>query len=118
MRCPQCVSFTGLRTLGLIKVSFADHLPLFSGKFTTWLSVADSRRNGFREGMAGVDKGPDGSKSGCFGICQGVLTMVDVVMTLPSGQVLALTRSMPDFAVRGRSERSPARLRRRNQGME
>ena len=41
--------------------------------------------------------------------------MVDVVMTLPSGQVLALTRIMPDFAVRGRSERSPARLRRRNQ---
>ena len=44
--------------------------------------------------------------------------MVDVVMTLPSGQVLALTRIMPDFAVRGRSERSPApaaRLRHRNQ---
>ena len=61
--------------------------------------------------MAGVDKGPDGSKSGCFGICQGVLTMVDVVMTLSSGQVLALTRIMPDFAVRGRSEQSPrARL--------
>ena len=65
--------------------------------------------------MAGVEKGPDGSKSGCFGICQGVLTIVDVVMTLPSGQVLALTRIMPDFAARGRSERSPARLRRRNQ---
>ena len=44
-----------------------------------------------------------------------MLATVDVVTTLPSGQVLALTRIMPDFAVRGRSERSSARLRRRKQ---
>ena len=68
------------------------------------------------EGRRPVEKeGSRRSKSGCFGICQGVLTTVDVVTTLPSGQVLALTRIMPDFAVRGRSERSSARLRRRKQ---
>ena len=44
-----------------------------------------------------------------------MLATVDVVTTLPSGQVLALTRIMPDFAVRGRSERSSARLRRPKQ---
>ena len=49
--------------MGLIKVSFAYHLPLLTGKFTTWLSVANSRRSGFREGVAGVEKSRDGSKS-------------------------------------------------------
>ena len=67
------------------------HLPLLCGKFTAWVAVGDGRRNGSREGVAGVWKGLDGSKSGCFDTLQAVVTMGDVGSTLMSCPVLVLT---------------------------
>ena len=111
----QWFAFTGKWILERIKVGRLLPFTTLSGKFTTWLTVDNGRRNGSREGDVGFWNSQDGLKSGCFGTCQAVLTMGDVGMTLSSGQTPTLTRILPDFAVCGWSEWSRARLRRRNQ---